>query len=174
MVFCHVHTSVYLYLFCGVFRGGSSGAFHSLLENLCALLVAFLTVWCVVLTIINVITIIIRAIINIALCQNPPNAWWARTNHQLGNKYEREIGCNTPCSGNFAPSAITGFRCVANNIIQPAYCPQAEIYRIANGYNYDINYLYANYNTAGNVKYASCISICPNKIINKRRSKTII
>ena len=118
-----------------------------------SLLLAFITILCVILTIINVLTN--GAIKNITFCQNSPNAWWAMNNYQLNNKYERELFCQTPCLGNFSPDEITGLQCIGNNVLQPAYCPQAEIYRIANGYNSDINYMYGDYITTGNVKYAS-------------------
>lgn len=117
-----------------------------------ALLLAFITVICLILTVINVITN--GFIKDVVLCQNPPDAWCKFTNYQLGNKYERNLLCSNPCSGNFAPDKTTGVMCKKNNWIQPSFCPQAEIWRIWSGTSNELNWIYGDFQAIGNTSYA--------------------
>ena len=116
-----------------------------------ALLLAFITIICLILTVINVITN--GAIANVVLCDNAPDNWYKIGNFPT-NKHERELLCMKPCGRNFAPD-VTGLTCVAGDANQPAFCPQAEIFRIYNG-TFDTNYIY-DFNVYTSPSYAKAL-----------------
>jgi hypothetical protein len=112
-----------------------------------------ITLFCFILWFLNLCTG--GALSSLVLCQNSVAAWYKTPNYHLGNKYERGFFCNRACFPGYYPDD-TGMFCIKNSAIRtPSYCPQAEAMRLYVGKRKDINYIYKDYRTLGNLSYLS-------------------
>ena len=110
-----------------------------------------ITLFCFLLWFVNLCTG--GALNSLVLCQNSTAAWYKTPNYHLGNRYERGFFCSRECFPGYYPDD-TGMFCVKNaSILTPSYCPQAEAMRLFIGKRNDINYVYKDYQTIGNLKY---------------------
>lgn len=66
----------------------------------------------------------------ITRCENTPFAWYQSPNYSEGNVYERQLFCKLPCHSHFKPHSLF---CKRQDIREPTFCPQAQIYRIYKG-----------------------------------------
>ena len=112
-----------------------------------------ITIFCFLLWFLN--WCMDESLSSLVLCQNSAAAWYKTPNYHLGNKYERGLFCSRECFPGYYPDD-TGMFCIKNSsITTPSYCPQAEAMRLYVGKRNDINYIYRDYNTFGNLKYIS-------------------
>lgn len=132
-------------------------------------LLILITVFCLILTIINVITR--GKLAKMLLCENSPGAWYKTPNYHLKNMYERSLLCAKPCPGGYKPS-VTGMTCEKLPGGLPSYCPQASIMRIYSGHKRtDRLYAYPDYPMNGNFKYETSLPSTREEMIYEHFKK---
>jgi hypothetical protein len=74
-----------------------------------------------------------RPVQALVLCHNSPAAWHEVPGTERGNAYHSLLFCASPCRKGFLPDKVTGLTCMRAPSVSPAFCPQAEIYRVFQG-----------------------------------------